>query len=151
MLPSFIPTVERQFTPGINDGDNQGINSIRVKDNVGTYTKNLKLGQNWTIEVDFMVSGPSVPVLGGDWTLTAIVESIGSGNEKIVSTLTPIPVGSAPLVANSRTYLNNLMTVAAGEVSEGGSYRLSIMLTHTNLGVQTENVCFAHGPVLHFA
>jgi hypothetical protein len=53
-------------------------------------------------------------------------------------------------VGNTRTYLNQVMAVPAATVAAAGLYRLSILLTHANLGAPTDNVCIAQGPVLQF-
>lgn len=107
----------------------------------------LERTRSFSIKVDWTIQGIIAPGLGGDWQLRAFVESIGPGPEMAIGTAN-LPLSSVP-PAPTRNYTTT-MNVPANSVPQDGTYKLTMVLTHTNMGIPDHMAGFVEGPVIQF-
>lgn len=116
-------------------------------DSTGTPNRVLERNQPCSIKVDWSINGPVAPGLGGDWRIQVFMESMGPGPELSIGTTT-VPLNSVPPAA-VRNYTATL-NIPGGTVPADGTYKLTLVLTHTNLGVPDRMAGFVEGPVVQF-
>ena len=108
----------------------------------------------WYITVKWQVSGLCAPGLGGDWHIRVNLESMGEGFEGTLNTQIE-PVNSAP-IATIRKYETTINLPKPEEVDGliAGTYKLVLIITHTNTGAgqtkRTRMAGFYEGPLLDF-
>lgn len=123
-----------------------GVINAVVKDNDGFPATVLDAGKDFTIEADWQIDALSALLLGGDWEVTAYVESIGPGFEdRVGGTRTPLN-GGQNYAAVITVPKNTLPDNPAPPVS--GAYKLVTVLTHLNFGKITDVSAIVEGPVL---
>ena len=114
----------------------------------------LPRNRKWSVRVKWQISGLCAPGLGGDWQIRVNLESMGKGFEGTLKTES-VPVNS---VAPALT-LNYEKTVALPSPDTiadfiAGTYRLVIIITHTNTGggvtKRTRMAGFYEGHLLEF-
>ncbi len=110
----------------------------------------------WQIRVDWSMHGSIVAAIGGEWTLSAFLESMGPGPEGQVGVPQaphPVPITSVPLAGafpnQSRTY-SHLIDVPAGVPAADGVYKLVVLVQHSNAGIRDRMAGFAEGPYVEF-
>jgi hypothetical protein len=117
-----------------------------VKDNDGAPSTVLEAGKNFTIETKWEIDELSALLLGGRWTVTAYVESIGQGQERAIATL--------PVLLNGGRNYAAILTVPANTLPNNpapprsGVYKLVTVLTHDNFGTITNVAAVVEGPML---
>jgi hypothetical protein len=109
----------------------------------------LSVNTPWSIQLNWSMTGLLASSIGGDWRLQAFVESMGVGFEGLVAGPLSIPVTFAPIVNNTRTYVQNL-PVPANPAIGVGAYKLVVTITHVNAGVPTQIAAYMEGPILQF-
>ncbi len=108
----------------------------------------------WKIRVNWSITGSICAAIGGEWKLTAFLESIGAGFEGQVGLPVPlIPVISVPLTGafphETRTY-SHVMDVPANTPPNDGVYKLVVLVQHVNGGLRDRMAGFVEGPLLEF-
>ena len=118
-----------------------------VLDNNGAPATVLEAGDPFTVHADWTISPLAALLLGGQWELTAYVESIGPGPEQQVGPTVIVPLTGA-------TNYSADITVPAGTLPDdpapptSGVYKTVTVLTHRNFGQVTDVVGIVEGPVL---
>ena len=103
----------------------------------------ISTGTAFQVQVDWSLSGSSLPFLGGEFTVRALVESIGPGFEGQVGPTKVVAVAAGP---NYSTVIdvpaNTLPQPAAGDDTV---YKLVALVSHRNLGAKTRIAGFGEG------
>jgi hypothetical protein len=102
----------------------------------------------WLIHVEWEISGPAAPFVGGNWHVAAYLESIGGdGFEGQVGDTVDVPLSDAdPAPARSYTADINVL----GDTVPAGAYKLVTLINYTHLDVPCEMAAFTEGPILQF-
>jgi hypothetical protein len=122
--------------------------SLTVLDPGAQPTNIIETDDNWSVKVEWSISGPIAPGLGGDWHVKAFLDDLDGGPfEGQVGATKHISLNSAApaLVRNYTTTID----VPAG-TPPVGVYRLVTVITYSNLNVPLEMAAFEEGPVLQF-
>jgi hypothetical protein len=122
-------------------GDLDATTSVLIHDFDGT--PNLVLDRNlpFSVHAEWKVVGPKTTMLGGDWHVRALAESMGPGPDYDLGS-----VDHAVVPTDGFTYVSHIPV--AGNTMDVGVYKLVIVITHTNTsGVATEAAGFAEGPL----
>jgi hypothetical protein len=107
-----------------------GAVSALVRDNNGDPSAILDAGQPFLVEVRWSVDPLSARLLGGRWEVSAYVESIGPGPEKLVET--------AVVPLDGGTTYGAIVTVPRNTLPDArGVYKVVTVLTHRNFGTMT--------------
>src|SRR6266487_5791932 len=69
--------------------------SVTVFDKDLTPNHVLEQDLPWSIKADWYIEGPIAPAIGGDWLVTAYLESMGGGFEGQVGSAIHVPVSTA--------------------------------------------------------
>jgi hypothetical protein len=102
----------------------------------------------WLIRVEWEISGPAAPFLGGDWHVSAYLESIGGGDfEDQVGDTVDVPLSDAD-PAQTRSYSTDIDVL--GDTVPAGAYKLVTLINYTHLDMPCEMAAFAEGPILQF-
>ncbi|GIK40001.1 MAG: hypothetical protein KJ077_19500 [Anaerolineae bacterium] len=101
----------------------------------------------WRIRVNWQISGAAAPMLAGDWTVRAFLESIGPGFEGQVGPTRVVPL-NPPAPALVRNYTTDIDV--PGNTVAAGTYKLVTLINYAHLGVPGEMAAFVEGPVLQF-
>ncbi len=122
-------------------GDLDATASVLIHDFDGTPNLVLDRNLSFSIHAQWSVTGPKTTMLGGDWHVRALAESMGPGTEYDLGTVVN---GVVPV--DGFTYVSHVPV--AGNTMDTGVYKLVIVITHTNVnGVLTEAAGFAEGPL----
>jgi len=100
----------------------------------------VKAGTPFTVHTSWGIEGSAVPLIAGDFHVTAYFERYGSGNEPEFGPVN-VPVTSVPLVGNTRHYTTHI-PVPAGLPE--GAYELIVLITYTD-------TAGAPGPIAGFS
>jgi hypothetical protein len=117
-----------------------------VKDNDGFPSTVLEASADFLIETEWEIVALAALLLGGRWTVTAYVESLGPGREQAIAT------ASVPL--NGGRNYNAVLRVLANTLPDNppppssGVYKVVTVLTHDNFGKITNVAAVVDGPVL---
>jgi hypothetical protein len=118
-----------------------------VLDNNGAPSTVLDAGSPFTIRTNWTIDPLAALLLGGEWQVTAYVESIGPGPEQ--------QVGPTVTVAlNGGTTYNADLVVPANTLPnppvppDSGTYKLVTLLTHSNFGAVSDVAAVVEGPIL---
>ncbi|MFI5889594.1 hypothetical protein ACIA5D_05680 [Actinoplanes sp. NPDC051513] len=117
-----------------------------VKDNNGAPSTVLEASKDFTVETEWRIDELSALLLGGKWTVTAYVESIGQGPERAIAAVQVLLNGGRDYAA--------VATVKAGTLPDNpapprsGVYKLVTVLTHDNFGKITNVAAVVEGPIL---
>ena len=118
----------------------------QVLDNNGAPATVLEASEDFSIKTGWSIDALSAVLLGGQWEVSAYVESIGPGPEQLV--------GSTVVPLDGSTAYNATVTVAKGTLPDNpgppqsGVYKLVTVLTHRNFGKITNIAAVVEGPVL---
>lgn len=103
-----------------------------------TYTDPFRIHATWS------VAGSAVPFLGGEWSVRALVESIGVGFEGQIG-----PTQTVPLTGQLTPYEAYIdvpaQTLPAPAVAEDTVYKLVVLVSHKMFGVSTPIAGFGEG------
>lgn len=88
----------------------------------------IKASTPFTIHTSWGIAGAAVPLIAGDFHVTAYFERYGGGAEPEFGPVN-VPVTSAPLVGNTREYVTHV-AVPAG--LPAGAYELIVLITYTD-------------------
>jgi hypothetical protein len=108
----------------------------------------------WYVRIKWQVKGLVAPGLGGDWNIRVNLESMGEGFEGTVKNEI-VPVSTAP-IATTRTYDATITLPKVENLPNfiAGTYKLVLVITHTNTGAaitkRTRMAGFYEGPLLDF-
>ena len=105
----------------------------------------LQSDLDWSIKVDWNISGLIAGGLGGVWQVRAYAESIGGGFEGQVGADVLVDLSAAPATA-SRSYTATV-DVSAGFLPDG-AYKLVVLINYTNGGLPQQMAAFVEGPVV---
>ncbi|MBI5302186.1 MAG: hypothetical protein HY868_08620 [Chloroflexi bacterium] len=128
----------------------EGVIGLQVIDADQDPNRVLEYNRDWFIKVDWTLTGKDqsgrqdVGSLGGEWSISAVAESIGPGQEAVLDTQT-VPLSNQP-ATSPRSYTTTL-TVPAQKL-EPGAYKLTVLVNYSNLGVPKRMAAFAEGPVI---
>lgn len=117
-----------------------------VRDENGDPAVILHVGRPFSIEAEWTIEALAAVLLGGEWEVSAYVESIGPGPEQLVGTTTVALTGA--------TSYNAVVTVPGGTLPNdpgppnSGVYKLVTVLTHRNFTKITNIAALVEGPVL---
>jgi hypothetical protein len=123
-----------------------GTFTATVVDNNGAPSTVLEADTDFTVETAWTIDALSAALLGGEWEVSAYVESIGPGPEQLVGTTTVALTGA--------TSYNAVVTVPGGTLPNdpgppnSGVYKLVTVLTHRNFTKITNIAALVEGPVL---
>jgi hypothetical protein len=129
------------FGPGVFDA--------KVLDNNGDPADVLEAGDAFQIETSWDVGLLAALLLGGEWTVTTFVESIGPGPEQ--------PIGSRTVPLDGSLTYKAVIDVPANTLPNdppppvGGVYKVVTVLTHRNFGKVTNVAAIVEGPVVRIA
>lgn len=133
--------------PFLGPSLNATVNSV-VLDPVGFQPNTIIQTEDaWVVRVNWQISGPGAPMLAGDWTVRAFLESIGPGFEGQVGPAKVVSLNTAPPAA-VRNYTTDI-NIAGGAVP-AGAYKLVTLINYSHLGVPGEMAAYTEGPVLQF-
>jgi hypothetical protein len=128
-----------------------GTLDVNVLDNNGAPSSVLEADTDFTIAAEWSIDRRSARTLGGQWELSAYVESIGRGPEQQVGQTEVVPLDGrfAPATYTVR------ITVPAGTLPDdpqaprSGVYKLvTVLILRGPLGQVTDVAAFADGPML---
>lgn len=108
----------------------------------------VKTTDAFHVHAVWSIDGPAAGVMGGDWHLSAYLESIGLGFEGQIGATVNVPLAGTPPVPLPRNYHADI-NVAAGAVP-AGAYKLVTVLLYTNGGFPNEIAAFSEGPIVQF-
>jgi hypothetical protein len=118
------------------------ITAVALLDNDGNPNRVIDTDTGFKVRVDWSISGSMVPLLGGDWQVRLLVESIGSGFEG--------QVGAATVPLDGSTNYSTTIAVGPGvpppPPGPDTVYKLVALISHTNFGVKSEMAGFGEGP-----
>ena len=94
----------------------------------------LPRNREWKVQVKWFVKGLCAPGLGGDWHVRVNLESMGKGFEGTVKQQT-VSVNSIP-PALALNYDETITLPRPDSIADfiAGTYKLIIIITHTNTG-----------------
>jgi len=124
--------------------------SAAVLDNNGVPTNVLEAAQPFTITTSWKVSALAALLLGGEWRVSAYVESIGPGPEQQVGpTETVLLNGGTNYAVNIVVPANTLPDLdPAGNPAVSGAYKIVTLLAHRNFGKFSDVSAIVEGPIL---
>jgi hypothetical protein len=112
----------------------------------GTPQTIIETDDDWRIDVQWNLSGPLAPFICGEFYVQAYLEDIAATQfEGPIGAKQVVDVSSAPATTN-RQYQRHIL-IKAGAVPTG-VYKLTTVLTYSNLGVPLEMAGFDEGPML---
>jgi hypothetical protein len=117
-----------------------------VQDNNGSPTDVLEATRPIRVQTNWRISPLAALLLGGQWTVTVYVESIGPGPEQ--------SVGSATIAVNGGQNYDALVVVPANTLpnepsaTTSGVYKIVTVLTHRNFGKTSNVAAIVEGPVV---
>jgi hypothetical protein len=120
-----------------------------VQDNNGSPTEVLEAGRPIRVQTHWRISPLAALLLGGQWTVTVYVESIGPGPEQ--------RVGSETRAVNGGQNYDALVTVPPNTLpndppqTTSGVYKVVTVLTHRNFGRPSNVAAVVEGPVIRIA
>lgn len=126
-----------------------GVFTATVQDNNGAPTEVLEAGVPFRIRTAWTIGPLAALLLGGQWTVTTFVESIGPGPEQ--------EIGHTTVPLNGSAAYNAVVTVPASTLPNdpppptSGVYKLVTVLTHRNFGKISNVAAVAEGPVVRIA
>jgi hypothetical protein len=88
----------------------------------------VKANTPFRVRTSWEIHGTAVPLIAGDFHLTAYFERFGGGSEPEFGPVN-VPVTSAPLVGNQRNYTTDIL-IPAG--LPAGAYELMVLVTYTD-------------------
>jgi hypothetical protein len=136
-----MPTPIQTKTPMTLTGT---IDTIEILDSgaapntVITNTDPFKIHATWS------VAGSAVPFLGGEWTVRALVESIGAGFEGQIGLTQTVPL-TGQLTPYDAVIDVPAHTLPAPAVNEDTVYKLVVLVSHKMFGVSTPIAGFGEG------
>lgn len=92
----------------------------------------IKTTDNFTVSVNWNISGTVVSLLGGTFHVRACFDRLGGAPEVIFGPV-DVPVSAGTGNSLSKNFTANI-PVAAGSLAEG-AYDMVVLLTYSNLGV----------------
>lgn len=116
-----------------NDLNGQ-INSVDVYDADMDPNHVLQRNKEWSVKVNWQISGLCAPGIGGDWRIRVNLESMGAGYEgTLKEQLLPV---SYTVPAATRVYESTIVLPKPSDVAEftAGTYKLIVIITHSNTG-----------------
>jgi|SRR5215475_13541932 len=125
-----------------------GTLSVTVKDNNGAPASVLEADLDFTIAAKWSIDKYSAAALGGQWELSAYVESIGAGPEKQIGP-------TAKVLLTGGTSYSATIKVPAGTLPDdpaaptSGVYKLvTVLLLRGPFGKVSDVAGFVEGPML---
>jgi hypothetical protein len=119
-------------------------------DNNGSPSSVLDASVPFHIDCSWTISPLAALLLGGQWELSAYVESIGPGPEKEIGALVTVPLtGTTNYSATIVVPANTLPVNPAPPVS--GTYKMVMLLTHRNFAHVTDVAGVVEGPLVRIA
>jgi hypothetical protein len=88
----------------------------------------VKANTPFSVHTSWGIDGSAVPLIAGDFHITAYFERYGGGAEPEFGPL-DVPVTSVPLVGNSRHYTRD---IAVPTGLPAGAYELIVLITYTD-------------------
>ncbi|RSM48402.1 hypothetical protein DMB66_46345 [Actinoplanes sp. ATCC 53533] len=126
-----------------------GTFNATIVDNSGAPASVLEAGAPFRIDTDWSVDALTALLLGGEWTVTAYVESVGPGPEQEIGTTTLAVNGGQNYAATVAVPANTLPNPPIAPTS--GIYKVVTVLTHRNFGTPSNVAAVVEGPVLRIA
>jgi hypothetical protein len=119
-------------------------------DNNGAPSSVLDASSPFKIDCSWSISPLAALLLGGQWELTAYVESIGPGPEKEIGAMVTVPLtGVTNYSATINVPAGTLPVNPAPPVS--GTYKVVMLLTHRNFTHVTDVAGVVEGPIVRIA
>jgi hypothetical protein len=123
--------------------------TAEVQDNNGAPTEVLEAGDPFKIVAKWDIGLLAALLMGGEWTVTTYVESIGPGPERLIGTTTLPLDGSTVYNATVEVPANTLPNDPPPPT--GGVYKMVTVLTHRNFKKISNVAAVAEGPVVRIA
>ncbi|WP_328472312.1 hypothetical protein OHA21_09525 [Actinoplanes sp. NBC_00393] len=120
-----------------------------VVDNNGDPTEVLEAGDSFEIRTKWDIGLLAALLMGGEWTVSTYVESLGPGPEKLIGTTTLPLDGSTAYKATVHVPANTLPNDPPPPT--GGVYKMVTVLTHRNFKKISNVAAVAEGPVVRIA
>lgn len=115
----------------------------------------LPLDSEWSVKVNWEISGLCAPGIGGDWVIRVNLESMGEGFEGLLAEEIEPVSNTAP--AALRSYERTIALPAPNTFPDlvAGTYRIVVVIGHTNTGggvtKRTRMAGFIDGELLDFS
>jgi hypothetical protein len=105
----------------------------------------ISSSENFSVKLDWSVSGSAVPLIGGTWSVRALVESIGEGFEgQIGATNSQALTGANAYTATINVPAGTLPN--PNVANQDTVYKLVVIVSHVQFGVKTLIAGFGEGP-----
>jgi len=112
----------------------------------GTPQTIIETDDDWYVDVNWELCGPLAPFMCGQFKVQVYLEDIAATNfEGQVGDTQIVDLDEAP--ANQKRSYHRDIVVKAGKVPTG-IYKLTTVLTYSNLGVNLELAGFDEGPMI---
>jgi hypothetical protein len=103
----------------------------------------IDVSSPFTVRVDWSVSGSSLPYLGGEWVVRALVESMGQGFEGQIGATSVVPLtGASSYTTDINVPAGALATPAP---NTDRVYKLVVLVAHRQFGLKTQIAGFGLG------
>jgi hypothetical protein len=127
--------------------------SVQVLDPGGAPNTILVKTDPFGIRVRWSIDQPGASLLGGQWLLRAYAESVGPGQEQLLTPPLPINVSAGTPAPGRLDYQADITVPPNTLLSEqdpnsSGVYKLVVVVTHQNFGGPTVLAGFSEGPVI---
>jgi hypothetical protein len=103
----------------------------------------IDVSSPFTVHVEWSVSGSSLPYLGGEWVVRALVESMGTGFEGQIGAASIVPLNG------SSSYMTNIVVPAFALATPAPDtdtvYKLVVLVAHRQFGLKTQIAGFGLG------
>ena len=125
--------------------------STAVLDPAGVNPRTIiKMTDPWRLRVDWSLHGPLVPMIDGDWRVTAYLESMGPGPEITLGTAV-IDIGSGGTPDALGLEYQHTFNLAPNTPNVAGAYKLVTVITSVSeTGLPGPFAAFDEGPILQF-
>jgi hypothetical protein len=130
--------------------------SVVVLDPGGAPNTIIVRNDPFRIHVEWSVNQPGASLLGGQWLVRAYAESIGPGQEELLTPALPINVSAGTPNAGPPARLDYQADIdvppfrlqSEQDPNSSGVYKLVVVVTHQNFGGPTVLAGFSEGPVI---
>jgi len=126
-----------------------GLFEAEVLDNNGAPAGVLEAGDPFKVTAKWDIGRLAALLMGGEWTVTVYVESIGPGPEQAIGSATRLLDGSLTYTADVDVPAHTLPDDPAPPTS--GVYKLVTVLTHRNFGKISNVAAIVEGPLVRIA
>jgi hypothetical protein len=103
----------------------------------------IDVSSPFTVHVEWSVSGSSLPYLGGNWVVRALVESMGQGFEGQIGPVSVVPLSGASNYATDIHVPANALATPAPNTDT--VYKLVVLVAHRQFGLKTQIAGFGLG------